>query len=134
MTWNCVDLSADLICALNTKNGYKNVVPMNQTVKNILIKRYNIKEDNIFVFTNPETSTRYGNIRKAFMTVCKMADIPNFRFHDTRHTFASRAIAKNTPVPVLQSILNHRNIKTTMRYVHNTFEQKLNAVNSLDNF
>lgn len=55
-------------------------------------------------------------------------------FHDTRHTFASRAIEKNTPVPVLQSILNHRNIKTTMRYVHNTFEQKLNAVNNLDNY
>ena len=63
-----------------------------------------------------------------------MANIPNFRFHDTRHTFVSRAIEKNTPVPVLQSILNHKNIKTTMRYVHNTFEQKLNAVNALDNF
>ena len=24
LTWDCVDLSADLICALNTKNGYKN--------------------------------------------------------------------------------------------------------------
>lgn len=32
-----------------------------------------------------------------------------------------------------ESILNHKNIKTTMRYVHNTFEQKLNAVNSLNN-
>ncbi len=40
----------------------------------------------------------------------------------------------NTPVPILQNILNHKNIKTTMRYVHNSFEQKLNAVNSLDNY
>ena len=67
------------------------------------------------------------------MTACKMANVPNFRFHDTRHTFASRSIKNNVPVPVLQEILNHKNIRTTMRYVHNTFEQKLNAVNSLNN-
>ena len=134
LTWDCVDFSVNLLCALNTKNGLKNDVPMNNTVKNILLERYNTKGANVFVFTNPATGTRYGNIHKAFTTVCKMANVPNFRFHDTRHTFASRAIEKNTPVPVLQSILNHRNIKTTMRYVHNTFEQKLNAVNNLDNY
>lgn len=134
LTWDCVDLSSNLLCALNTKNGLKNDIPINQTVKEILKRRYIDKGDNIFVFTNPETKNRYDNIHRAFKTVCKMADVKNFRFHDTRHTFASRAIDKNVPVPVLQSILNHKNIKTTMRYVHNTFEQKLNAVNSLDNY
>ena len=134
LTWDCVNFSENLLCALNTKNGLKNDVPMNKTVRNILQERYLTKGYNTFVFTNPETGTRYGKIRKAFMTACKMANVPNFRFHDTRHTFASSAIEKNTPVPVLQSILNHKNIKTTMRYVHNTFEQKLNAVNNLDNY
>lgn len=133
LTWECVDFSTGWLCALNTKNGLKNDVPMNNTVKNILLERYYIREENTFVFTNPETGTRYGNIHKAFTTACKMANIPNFRFHDTRHTFASRAIEKNTPVPVLKEILNHKNIKTTMRYVHNTFEQKMNAVSNLDN-
>lgn len=133
LTWDCVDLSANILCALNTKNGLKNDVPVNQTVKNILKARLATAGDNKFVFTNPDTGVRYGNIRKAFMTVCKMAGIENFRFHDTRHTFASRAIKNKIPVPILQSILNHKSIKTTMRYVHNTFEQKLNAVNSLDN-
>jgi len=134
LTWDCVDLSANMLCALNTKNGLKNDIPINNIVKNILLERHNTKADNIYVFTNPETGTKYGNIRKAFMTVCKMANVPNFRFHDTRHTFASRAIKNNVPVPVLQEILNHKNIRTTMRYVHNTFEQKLNAVNSLNNY
>lgn len=134
LTWDCVDLTKNLLCALNTKNGLKNDVPINQTVRNILYNRHLVKENNYYVFTNPDTGTRYGSIHKAFTTACKMANVPNFRFHDTRHTFASRAIEKNTPVPVLQEILNHRNIKTTMRYVHNSFEQKLSAVNSLDNY
>ena len=133
LTWNCIDFLANMLCALNTKNGLKNDVPMNNIVKNILLTRYNSKGDNVYVFTNPETGTKYGNIHKAFMTACKMANVPNFRFHDTRHTFASRSIKNNVPVPVLQEILNHKNIRTTMRYVHNTFEQKLNAVNSLNN-
>ena len=134
LTWDCVDLPANVVCALNTKNGLKNEVPINRTVKSILQNRYKTKGNNTYVFTNPDTGTRYDNITRSFRTVCKMADIQNFRFHDTRHTFASRAIKMNTPVPILQNILNHKNIKTTMRYVHNSFEQKLNAVNSLDNY
>lgn len=132
LTWDCVDFSANFVCALNTKNGSKNEIPMNNKVFDILQTRYVTRGENQFVFTNPETGTRYTNIRKAFMTACKMAGIENFRFHDTRHTFASRAADKKTPLPVLQSILNHKSIKTTMRYVHDTFEQKLNAVNSLN--
>jgi integrase len=132
LTWDCVNLTKNVICALNTKNGESNSVPMNNVVHNILIERFNCKANNIYVFTNPETGTRYGNIHRAFTTACKMANIEHFRFHDTRHTFASRAIDKNVPVPVLQNILNHKNIKTTMRYVHTTFDQKLNAVNSLN--
>ena len=133
LTWDCVDLASNIVCALNTKNGLKNEVPMNRTVKNILVRLEQKRGENKYVFTNPETATRYYNIDRSFRTVCKMANIKDFRFHDTRHTFASRAIANRTPVPVLQSILNHKNIKTTMRYVHNTFEQKMNAVSTLDN-
>ena len=134
LTWDCVDLVNDTICALNTKNGLKNIVPINKTVKKILEKKYLSKGDDMYVFTNPNTKTRYKCISRSFRNACKLAGIDNFRFHDTRHTFASRAVEKNTPLPVLQSLMNHKNIRTTMRYIHDSFEQKREAVCNLDNY
>ena len=134
LTWDCVDLNNNILCALDTKNGKSNYVPINSTVKNILQERYKSKGNNKYVFTNPETGGKYKVIQRSFHTICKMANIENFRFHDTRHTFASRAIENNTPVPVLKEILNHSSINTTMRYVHSSFNQKLNAVKNLDNY
>ena len=134
LTWDCVNLSQNIICALNTKNGKSNFIPINKTVKEILKTRFETKGNNKYVFTNPKTGDRYTDIHRSFYTVCKMANIENFRFHDTRHTFASREIECNVPPPVLKDIMNHQKIETTMRYVHNSFEQKLDAVKKLDDY
>ena len=66
LTWDCVDLVNDTICALNTKNGLKNIVPINKTVKKILEKKYLSKGDDMYVFTNPNTKTRYKCISRSF--------------------------------------------------------------------
>lgn len=41
----------------------------------------------------------------------------NITMHTARHTFATQLVNK-VPVPVLQHLLQHSDIKTTMRYVH----------------
>jgi len=38
--------------------------------------------------------------------------------HNLRHTFASQLISNNVPIFVVQKLLNHADIKTTMRYVN----------------
>lgn len=38
--------------------------------------------------------------------------------HSLRHTFASQLIKNNVPIFVVQKLMNHSNIKTTMRYVN----------------
>lgn len=38
--------------------------------------------------------------------------------HSTRHTFANLALEAGTPVQVVQSLLGHANLNTTMKYVH----------------
>ncbi len=56
----------------------------------------------------------------------------NFRFHDLRHTVGTCLAQQNVPVPVIQQILDHSDIKTTMRYVHTANEQILSAMNKLN--
>lgn len=61
--------------------------------------------------------------------LCKEAGIRQFSMHALRHTYATRAIESGMPPKVLQGLLGHSSIKTTMdRYVHNTDDAMLAAV------
>lgn len=57
------------------------------------------------------------------------AGLKGFKIHDLRHTFTSVLGEAGVPVPVLQRLLGHRSIQTTMRYVHVESESLREAVN-----
>ena len=134
MTWDCVDFTNNEISALNTKNGKKNTIPMSSKLNNTL-KQIRVNEPyTTYVFTNPKTNTKYIDITKAFKTICSLAGVINFRFHDLRHTGATRMVAAGIPLPIVKEILNHAKIQTTMRYTHTINKQKVLAVEALANY
>ena len=53
--------------------------------------------------------------------------------HTLRHTYATRAIESGVQPKVLQKLVGHASIKTTMdRYVHVTDESMTNAVQQFE--
>ena len=61
--------------------------------------------------------------------LCDKAGIRHFCMHALRHTFATRAIEVGVGPYVLQKILGHSSIRTTMdRYVHVTDDAMNKAV------
>lgn len=53
--------------------------------------------------------------------LCEVAGIPPFSMHTLRHTYATRAIESGMQPKILQKLLGHSSIKTTMdTYVHVT--------------
>jgi len=60
------------------------------------------------------------NLRKVWEAVRKEAGIPTVRFHDLRHTFATRMADAGMEMQELAKILGHTDISMTYRYYHLT--------------
>lgn len=84
LRWHDIDIKRNVVHLLDTKNGEKREIPMNETVRAALIK---VKKhrDSPFVFCGVNGKP-YGSVKKSFSTACKKAGIINFWFHDLRHT------------------------------------------------
>ena len=66
--------------------------------------------------------------------LCDEAGIKRFCMHALRHTYATRAIERGIPPKVLQKLLGHASMKTTMdRYVHVTDESMESAIRLFEN-
>ena len=72
------------------------------------------------------------DIRTAFKNACTRAGIKNLRFHDLRHTFATRLVLAGVDLATVSKLLGHSSIQMTMRYAHPTPEALKNAVSKLN--
>jgi len=73
-----------------------------------------------------------GEVIKAKKEHRKPLLIPMFSCHYTRHTFCSRICETETNVKVIQEIMGHSDIRTTMDiYAESTLERKREAINKL---
>lgn len=59
-----------------------------------------------------------GGIMEVFRAACVEAGIEDFRFHDLRHTFATRLLRQTSNLKLVSKLLGHTQIETTMRYAH----------------
>jgi integrase len=111
-----------------TKSRRTRHVPVNRDLRPVLeaLRLEALREANAtpgairerHVFVNTETGTGWVDIGNAWDSALRQAGIAGFRFHDLRHTFATRARRSGMPLEILQMILGHQEITTTMRYAH----------------
>lgn len=105
-----------------TKGKDSRSVPLNSEIAGLLIKYINAsnKTEDDFIFTNNKgRPVSHDNFRKRqFLIDIEIANVRLIRFHDLRHTAITQMVAHGIALNVVQSIAGHKNIATTMRYVH----------------
>lgn len=136
-----VDLFNNLINVNVTKNRKALVVPISQTMANILreyltFRQHKTTDDYLFcnVFGNQLTkSTNYNQL----YTYNKKRNIETTGIHRYRHTFAKQWILNGGNVVALQKILGHSNLAITQNYINmlvSETAEEVNSINLLDKF
>ncbi len=134
LTWKQVDLKRGILTVIKSKNGEKRSIPLNRTVQTLLASKSKIrylKSD--YVFTS-SVGTRFnqGNLRRAFISARKKVGLEDFRFHDLRHTFATRLVQAGVDLYKVQRLLGHKTPLMTQRYAHHYSESLRDGVDVLD--
>lgn len=122
LKWENVDLKKDImtIQVESSKNKRQKRIPLNSKMKALLNSQYVITGNAEYVFLNSRGMPfkDYNSIKTSFGNACKKANISGLRFHDLRHSCASRMIENGANIVAVSKILGHSTLSITMRYLH----------------
>jgi integrase len=129
--WPQVDFEMGIISLLDTKNGERRDIPMDETVRATLKE---IERKGEFVFPNRKgKKIDDAQIHIAFHIALKKSGIEDFHFHDLRHTFASNLVMQEeVDLNDVRELLGHKNMSMTLRYAHLSPKHKTRVINVLD--
>lgn len=130
LEWRCVDFQSSVIRieAQNSKTNRARCVPLSTRLRRELLEVQNSTAIRVFPHSAPHLHTK-------FTAICKALGIANLRFHDLRHTYATRLAQAGLPLHELARLLGHTNVTTTFRYCNNqtdTLERAATLLNKIN--
>ena len=132
LQWKQIDFKARRIKVEKTKSGKVRFIPINDVLFYELNRLKGENSQSPFVFINPRTERPYLDMKTGFKGALRRAGIEGLRFHDLRHTFASRLVEKGIDIETVRDLLGHHSILITQRYIHSNDERKRAAVELLN--
>lgn len=134
LRWAHVDFATGVVTVTRSKNGEARHVPMNDTVRTILrALPSRLKSEFVFPSASGETPIDGQNLaNRIFVPAARRAKIEGLRWHDLRHTFASRLVMAGVDIRTVQELLGHKTIQMTLRYAHLSPGHRLEAVQRLN--
>lgn len=141
LTWSRVDFFSKSFTVIGKGNKAR-IIPMSKAIFALLWGERDRHPEAVFTYEAKRTSKRYklvrgqryplteSGLKTAMRRAVPDAGVNNFRFHDTRHTAATR-ILRTSNLRVAQKLLGHEDIKTTTKYAHAMVEDIRNALDAM---
>lgn len=111
LQWRHVDLDARSALLPMTKNGHARTVPLSSRAIAILEELPGPREGAVVRITAQ-------TLHQAFYRAVRRAGVQDFRFHDLRHTAATRMATKLPNVIELAAVTGHQTVQMLKRYYH----------------
>lgn len=130
LTWARIDDINRLIVLEKTKSGKRQTVWLNDSAYEVL---RSLKRTGPFVFCHDDGSP-IKNIKTAWRTLLKRAEIENLRIHDLRHCFASYMAMGGANQIEIKEALRHSTLEMSARYMHLSNNHLKESVKLVDKF
>lgn len=134
LQWHQIDFGRKTITIYEQKNKCVDTLPLNITALNVLQNKVlagHAAKD--LVFGNPLHKYIGSSVLiRAFHRAIKKAGIPKLRFHDLRHTFATRLVQNGVDLFTVQKLGRWKNTSMVMRYAHHYSESLRAGIEVMD--
>ena len=133
LTWKEADLDRREITVdgAKAKSGQTRHIPLNDQAWSTLSDWRMQAGESALIFPSRDGG-QFNNVRKSWEAVLVAAEVEDFRWHDMRHTFASKLVMAGVDLNTVRELLGHSDIKMTLRYAHLAPEHKAAAVAKLN--
>lgn len=132
LRWRDINFNTKDISVIEGKGNKNRVTMMDEITKKYLIEyRDSLDFTSEYVF-----AVKYGNeikgrttdsVWRKLKTIGKIASVPEVHPHKFRHTFATTLYKRGLDVRMIQKLLGHSNINTTMIYIDSDLEMLRDA-------
>jgi integrase len=138
LSWGDIDTVRETILLRDTKSGHNRTVYMTERIKSMFNGMERGMPDNlIFPGPNGKPKTEIGDVFGRAVARLGLNDgVSDSRmkvvFHSLRHTHASRLLEAGTDIYLVKTLLGHRNITTTERYLHVRADGLRSAIRNME--
>jgi integrase len=132
LDWRDVDFSQQLLTIQgdNAKSGQTRHIPLNDEALAALTQWHRQGTGKGLVFPGRE-GRPLDNINTSWRQLMADAGLVAFRFHDLRHSFASKLVMAGCDLNTVRELLGHSDLVMTLRYAHLAPSAKAAAVKLL---
>jgi integrase len=92
--------------------------------KHRLASKFSGDSDYVFASKSGAPLQQRNLTRRGWEAARDLAGLPKMGVHQTRHCFASRAIAAGVPVQMLAEVLGHRDPSVTLKVYAHLFDRR----------
>jgi len=134
LSWKDVDLFRRVVVIHQGKTGRTKTIPLTPSAMEILKGKSKVRHLHASLVFPSANGTRMSdtNLGRAFRYALRKAKIENFRFHDLRHTFASRLAMAGKDLYLIQRLLGHTEPRMVQRYAHHSVESLRDGIDVLE--